>query len=239
MPAGNVPTIAINTNQGLASGVINELLFTRIPSTGQPFLTGFTPLNPALTIQVGLARRLYIVAPSALASVSVINTGIASATVTDLGNTTGGSPSTYHYGYVEITGVANTLGGTALTVKDTFGNVLNVSLIVDTALTVSPTELTFSTPSSSPQTSTISGGRSPYTVASSDTGVATVGVSSSTVTVTPVANGACTITVTDGSSGFTSGGLIYGWADNITTTIAVAVGAGGATSGQLWPIYGN
>jgi hypothetical protein len=235
MPLGNVPTVNIN-----ADGIVDALIYTRTPVTGQAFIVGQNPMTSALTIQIGLTRRLYVVSPGALTTVSVINTGIATATVTDLGNTTGGSPTTYHYGYVEFTGVANTLGGTAATVTDGVGNILNISLVVDTALTVSPTELSFTGASAPAQTSTIAGGRTPYTVLSSDTSIATVSVAGTTVTVTPVANGACTITVTDGSSGFTSGGLIYGWADNISTTIAVAVGVlGGATSGQLWPIWGN
>ena len=184
---------------------------------------------PSLTIQVGLKRRLYIVSPAALTSIIAVNPSVGTATVTDLGSITGDAIP-QHYGYVEFTGVANTLGGAAFSVFDANGNQMNITTVVDTALTTSPSELTFSTPSSAAQTSAVSGGRTPYTVASSDTGVATVSVSGSTVTVTPVALGACTITVTDTSSGFTSGGNLYGWADNISTTIAVAVGPGGALS---------
>ena len=211
----------------------------RYAQTGQNTSAGggFGFLYPSLTIQVGLARRLYIVSPGPLATVTTGNAGVGTATVTNLGLIVG-DVTTQYYGYVEMTGVANTLGGVVFTVTDANGNVQLVTTVVDTALTTSPTEIAFPSSGSAAMTFTVSGGRSPYTVASSDTGIATVSVVGSTATVTPIAPGACTITVTDTSSGFTSSGNLYGWADNISTTVAVAVGGTGATSGQLWPIYG-
>lgn len=70
-----------------------------------------------------------------------------------------------------------------------------------TPLAITPTTMTFATPSAATQNATVSGGTTPYnTPTSSNAAVATATISGSTVTVTPHGAGSCTITVTDSAT---------------------------------------
>jgi len=69
------------------------------------------------------------------------------------------------------------------------------------ALVASPSTLNFATSSASPQTSTISGGVSPYSIVSSPDGsIATASLTSGTLTVSPVGPGSTTCVIQDSGS---------------------------------------
>ena len=76
----------------------------------------------------------------------------------------------------------------------------NYHFVIDSSLSVSPSSLSISSPGST-GSCTISGGTGPYSAASDNTSVATVGVSGSTLYVTGVSAGSATITVWDSASG--------------------------------------
>jgi len=174
-------------------------------------------------------------------AVTALAPSFATATATHIGPLTGSSPALY-YGFVTFTGVAITTTSTTIAqfdIIDLNGDHLIVDCPVETSLAATPSEIAFSSAGAAVQTTTISGGTVPYTAVSSDTSIATVSVASPVITVTPVAPGSCYITVTDTYSGYTTGGKLLGFADDITLIIPVSVGGTGATSGQLWPIWGN
>jgi FtsP/CotA-like multicopper oxidase with cupredoxin domain len=104
-------------------------------------------------------------------------------------------------------------GSCVLTVSDSSGLTATISVSVAAAapkITLAPTSVSFTTPTSPAQPVTISGGTPGYTVAGCS-GVATGTVSGSTLTVTPVAAGSCSMTVTDAAAN--------------TQTLAVSVNA--------------
>jgi FtsP/CotA-like multicopper oxidase with cupredoxin domain len=93
-------------------------------------------------------------------------------------------------------------GGCVLTVSDSSGLTATVSVLVAAAapaMTLAPTSVSFTTPTSPPQAVTISGGTPGYTAVGCS-GVASGAISGATLTVTPRAVGSCSMTVTDSAA---------------------------------------
>lgn len=104
-------------------------------------------------------------------------------------------------------------GACVLTVSDSSGLTATISVSVAApppAITLAPTSVSFTTPTSPSQPVTISGGTPGYTVAGCS-GVATGAISGTTLTVSPHAVGSCSMTVTDSAAN--------------TQTLAVSVNA--------------
>lgn len=98
-----------------------------------------------------------------------------------------------------ITIVPKTAGSCVVTVTDTTGLSGNVSVTVDKTppvVKLTPTSVSFTSPTATAQTVAISGGTPPYTPAGC-AGVVTTSVTSDTLKITPEAGGSCTITVSD------------------------------------------
>ena len=121
-----------------------------------------------------------------------------------------------------ITGVG--VGSCNVLVKDSLGNIVLFGALDVTGLSCSPASFVFISYTSAAQTGTISGGTSPYMVATSDATIATVGIVGSTVTITPVGAGTCLITVTDSGT------------PALTLEIPVSVSGTSPTTLQIWPI---
>lgn len=149
---------------------INVFLTPSIQPTSLAFSDPISPAN-TLTITSGIAPFTATSSNNAIATASVV------------GN------------IVTVTPV-NT-GSCTITVKDSGGVVITAPVTVGLPLSASPTQLTFTSPASSPQTITASAGATPYSAMSTATSIATVGIVGATVTVTPVAAGSCNVKITD------------------------------------------
>ena len=170
----------------------------------------FNVIEAEVSVATGKTTKVYVTGGTTPYTATTLSGAIATATIAG--------------GIMTITGVGP--GTTTAIITDALGNTLNTVTIDVTGLSFTPAELAFANAGSPAQTSTVSGGTSPYTVLTSDATIATASIAGSTITVTPVAPGACYITVTDSTT------------VPLTGVIPVSVGGVGATSGQLWPLWG-
>lgn len=97
------------------------------------------------------------------------------------------------------------IGNCTITITDDHSGSVSVAVAISGNITVTPTSLSFSNATAPSKTLTVSepGYTGVWTVASTNTSVATTSVSGSTVTVTPHQIGQATVTITD-SSGVTA-----------------------------------
>jgi len=157
-----------------------------------------------MTLQSGQSLTSLAQNGRAAFTTSTTNSGIATATVS--GNT------------ITVTG-HSTAGTATITVTDADGEQATISVTVKTAVSATPSTLSFATQVSANQTSTAAGGTSPYLATSDNPSVCTCSVSGTTVTVTPVGPGSTTVHVQDSLNTTTPISVSVGF----TTTAAYAV----------------
>jgi hypothetical protein len=178
------------TFTGLAPGSANVVILdavggslniaVTVPSVAT--LDLFTTASPAVTIPNGTTASYVIGGGSPPYSATSANTAIATASVS--GTT--------------LTFTAGNTGSTSVSVRDSGGRTVGVSV------TISPTQAFFTTAPSSitvPMTQSVSysfgGGVGPYSVTSSNNSVSTASISGTTLTINGIANGSANIQLRD------------------------------------------
>jgi hypothetical protein len=156
----------------------------------------FTTAAPGVTLANGTAASYLVGGGVAPYVASSANTSVATVSL---------DPTT---DMLTITGVST--GNTTVTLRDTAGKVVTVTVTVAPAtslFTTAPSPLTIPV---GVATFTVGGGVAPYTVSSSNLAVATASVSGTSLSITGISKGAATIVVRDN----------VGATVNITTTVS-------------------
>jgi hypothetical protein len=139
--------------------------------------------------------------PSAAAQSVAVSGGLAPYSASGCGTVVG---ATVNGSSITLKPVA--AGSCLLTIADSSGLIVSVPITVNSPaspIVVSPSSLSFTSPSAASENASLSGGTPPYT-ASGCSGIAASAVSGPTLTVAPLAPGSCSLTVSD-SAGNSSG----------------------------------
>lgn len=200
---GEAPYTAVSGNAGIATASVDNATITITGvSAGTTVVTVTDSLGSSVPVNVTVNA---VIPPLTVSSDNVTVDAGSTVDVTVSGGQSPYTASSGNTGVATATVAASTVtiagvvaGSTTVTVTDNLGTNVTINVTVNVVippLSVSPSSVSVSEGDTA--SVTISGGQSPYTASSGDTGVATATVAASTVTITGVAEGSTTVTVTD------------------------------------------
>ena len=197
---GTGPYSATSNNPSTATvSITGSTLFITGVAAGSAIITVTDASAESMTIAVTVTSSLSV-SPASLSLFVDTSDSCAISGGTGPYSATSNNPSTATVSITGstlfITGVA--AGSATITVTDASSESVTIAITVASSLSVSSTGLSLF--AGATDACTISGGKTPYSAASSNTAVATASISNNTLSATGIVAGSTTITVTDASS---------------------------------------